>query len=288
MVRDLALTLAGGGNRALVQIGLLRRWWPRLEPRIAVVSTCSAGASMAVSLLSGREPESSAYWFGRRAGVTENVAWRQLLRGKRPTPHTPIYRDTLRYALSEGGFQRIRNLPFPLLALTARPPGWLPVPLAAIVGMSVYSIERQLRYGQLHPSAARRLGFAPVVFDLRECDAPEDVVDIVLASSATPPFTPIGRMNGISLLDGGLVDNAPAFLAERTPGVTRHLVLLTRPYPAASVGRKGIRWYLCPSEPVPISRWEYTRPDLVAATIALGAREASRREGELMEFLDDR
>jgi hypothetical protein len=47
-----------------------------------------------------------------------------------------------------------------------------------------------------------------------------------------------------------------------------------------------MRWYLAPGEPVPISRWEYTRPDLVAATIALGDREALRREGELTEFLD--
>ena len=284
MARDLGLTLAGGGNRALVQVGLLRRWWSRLEPRIAAVGTCSAGACTAVSLLSGREPETTAYWFGRRAGVERNVEWARLLRGGRPTPHTPIYRDTLRFALSGGGFERIRALPFPLLVLTAAPPRWLPGPLAAVMGMSAYSIERKLRYGQLHPALARRLGFRPVVFDLRECRDAEEVVAIVLASSATPPFTPLGRRNGTALLDGGLVDNAPAFVAEGAAEVRRHLVLLTRPYPAESVGR--IRWYLCPGEPVPVSRWDYTRPDLVAATIALGAREALRHEAQLAEFLD--
>ena len=101
MTRDIAVTFAGGGNRALVQVGLLRRWWPLLGPRVAAVSTCSAGASMAVSLLTGREREVTAYWLGRRAGVSYNVRWRRLLRGERPTPHTPIYRDTLRYALSD-------------------------------------------------------------------------------------------------------------------------------------------------------------------------------------------
>src|SRR6185295_633610 len=78
MARDVALTLAGGGNRALVQTGILRRWWPALEPRIAVLAACSAGASMAVSLLSGRELEASAYWLGRRAGVSRNVDWSLL------------------------------------------------------------------------------------------------------------------------------------------------------------------------------------------------------------------
>jgi predicted acylesterase/phospholipase RssA len=286
MARDVGLTFAGGGNRALLQVGLLRRWWPRLEPRVAAVASCSAGASMAVSLLAGREPEATAYWFGRRAGVVRNMEWGRLLRGRRPTPHTAIYRDTLRFALAEGGFERLRALPFPLLVLTAAPPRWLPGPIAAVIGISAYSLERKLRRGRLHPRAARRLGFRPVVYDLRMCAAPEDVVEIVLASSATPPFTPLGRRDGHALLDGGLVDNAPAFVAERIEAVRRHLVMLTRPYPAASVGRQGMRWYLAPGEPVPISRWEYTRPDLVAATIALGDREALRREGELTEFLD--
>jgi predicted acylesterase/phospholipase RssA len=287
MPRDLALTLAGGGNRALVQVGLLRRWWPLLEPRIAAVTACSAGASMAVSLLTGRERETTAYWLGRRAGVTRNVEWSRLFRGLRPTPHLPIYRDTLGYALRDGGLERLRALPYPVQVLTAVPPRWLPVPLAVLVGMSVYSIERQLRQGRLHPSAARRLGFAPRLFDLREAGGADEIIDLVLASSATPPFTPVGRHRGRVLLDGGLVDNAPVFPGEQVAGVRRHLVLLTRPYPAASVGRQGNRWYLCPSEPVPISRWEYTRPDLIEATIALGDRDATHHERALREFLDD-
>ena len=288
MARDIALTLAGGGNRALLQVGMLRRWWPRLEPRIAALTACSAGASMAVSILSGRELEATAYWFGRRAGVLKNVEWGRLLRRQRPTPHTPIYRDTLRYALADGGLERLRAVPFPVLVLTAAPPRWLPAPLAALVGMSAYSVERQLQFGKLHPSWGRKLGFRPVVFDLRDCPGPDQVVDIVLASSATPPFTPIGRANRRALLDGGLVDNAPAFLADGTPGIARHLVLLTRPYPGASVGWKGTRWYLCPAEPVPISRWEYTRPDQVVDTIALGSRESLRQDLDLTEFLDGR
>jgi predicted acylesterase/phospholipase RssA len=286
MARDLALTLAGGGNRSLVQVGLLRRWWPLLEPRIAAVSTCSAGASMAVSLLSGRERETTAYWLGRRAGVNRNIRWRSLLAGERPTPHTPIYRDTIRFALADGGFERLRALPFPVYVLTAVPPRWLPVSVAAVVGMSAYSIERRFRYGRLHPSSCRRLGFRPRIHDVRALTRPEEVIDLVLASSATPPFTPIGWHAGEALLDGGLVDNAPAFVADDAPGVRRHLVLLTRPYPAANVGHQGNRWYFCPSEPPPISRWEYTRPDLAMATIALGDRDAARHETSLREFLD--
>jgi predicted acylesterase/phospholipase RssA len=286
MPRDIALTLAGGGNRAFFQAGLLRHWWPRLEPRVAVIASCSAGSSMAVSLMTGREREATAFWYTRRARVTRNIEWLKLLRGQRPTPHTPVYRDTLRHSLSEGGFDRLRAAPYPVLVLTAMPPRWLPAPAAVVVGMAAYSLERKLRHGKLHPGSGRLLGFRPQVFDLRECATIDAVIDVVVASSATPPFTPLGRHNGSALLDGGLVDNAPAFVAEGVQGIRKHLVILTRPYPAESVGRKGIRWYLCPCEPVPVNRWEYTRPDQVEATIALGEREALRRDAELEAFLD--
>jgi len=280
------LTLAGGGNRAFYQLGLLGRWWNRLENRLGTVATCSAGACTAVILLSGRRDETFDYWLARRAHVTRNFQWSRLLAGRRPTPHFPIYRDTMRFALADGGLERLKAQPFPILVLVAAPPHGLPVPLAVPIGLGAYSLERWWRPGRLHPGIGRRLGFEPVVADLRDAASVEEAADLVLASSATPPFTPVGRVGGRSVLDGGMVDNAPAFVAERGGPWDRHLVLLTRPYPAASVGHRGRRWYVCPSEPVPADRWDYTRPARITATIALGERDAVRREAELERWLD--
>jgi predicted patatin/cPLA2 family phospholipase len=123
------------------------------------------------------------------------------------------------------------------------------------------------------------------VIDARTCQEPEDLVDLVLASSATPPFTAIGRHRGRRLLDGGMVDNAPAFVAEQAAGVERNLVLLTRPYPAESVGWKGSRLYLCPTEPVPINRWDYTSVERVDATVALGRLDAKRHRDSIRQLL---
>lgn len=284
---SLALTFAGGGNRAFYQVGLLERWWDRLAPHVTAVAGCSAGASMAVIWLTGRQAETHAYWLGRRAGVTRNFAWDQLLRGRRPTPHEPIYRATLRTALAEGGFERIRALPFPILILTASFPRYLPVPVATVLGMTAYSLERQLNEGTLHPRGGRRLGFAPVLVDARTCADPEELVDLVVASSATPPFTAIGRFRGQRLLDGGMVDNAPAFAAETVEGIRRNLVLLTRPYPPASIGRRDRRLYLAPTRPVPINRWDYTSRERVEATIALGREDAERHWGAVRQLLED-
>ena len=284
-MRSLGLTLAGGGNRAFWQLGMLERWWPELSPRLGSVAACSAGASMAITWLSGRQDATHRYWLGRRSQVTRNFEWGRLLTGRRPTPHEPIYRDTLRHALAEGGLERIQALPFPVLILTASFPQWMPVPVATAAGMTAYSIERQLRMGKLHPRSGRLIGFRPVIVDARTCQEPEDLVDLVLASSATPPFTAIGRHRGRRLLDGGMVDNAPAFVAEQAAGVERNMVLLTRPYPDASVGWKGSRLYLCPTEPVPINRWDYTSVDRVDATVRLGRTDAERHAGAIGKLL---
>jgi predicted patatin/cPLA2 family phospholipase len=154
-----------------------------------------------------------------------------------------------------------------------------------VVGLAAYSLEREMNRGRLHPRIGRRLGFRPVVVDARTCEDPEDLVDLVLASSATPPFTGVGRHRGVRLLDGGMVDNAPAFVADQVPGIVRNLVLLTRPYPPASLGWRQSRLYLCPTEPVPINRWDYTRLERVEATLELGRRDAERHAGSMMQFL---
>ncbi|HEX9164278.1 MAG TPA: patatin-like phospholipase family protein [Gemmatimonadales bacterium] len=288
MSRDLGLCLAGGGQRAFVQVGFLERWWPALEPRVGAISACSAGACFGVIWLTGRQPATHQYWLGRRDGITRNFHWGRLRRGGRLTPHIPIYPDTLRYALADGGFERIRALPFPFYVLAAALPPRLPVSLAVTLGMAGYSFERQLSHGKLHPKAGHRIGFTPFVLDARECADPEELVALVLASSATPPFTPLGAVRGQVLLDGGMVDNAPAYLAEGVPGVDRTLVLLTRPYPRENIGWQGRRLYLAPTEPPPISRWDYTSVERVEATLDLGRRDAERHGDLVVKLLEAR
>lgn len=284
-MRDLGLTFAGGGNRAFYQLGLMNRWRERVLPRIAAIGACSAGAFVATLILSERERETRAFFLERRRGITRNFAWEKLLSGERPTPHGPVYRDTLLHAFADGGLERVRAQPFPVLVVASAFPRRVPAALAVGVGIAAYSLEKALRKGMVHPSWGRALGFAPVVVDARECETKEELSALVLASSATPPFTPIGAFRGRALLDGGMVDNAPAFVTESHAGVRRNLVLLTRPYPAAALGRRGGRVYVAPTRAVPVERWDYTRPERLEETIAMGEREAEGHEGALEEVL---
>ncbi len=43
----------------------------------------------------------------------------------------------------------------------------------------------------------------------QDCATVEDLADLILQSSSTPPFTPVLRRNGRPVLDGGMVDNVP-------------------------------------------------------------------------------
>jgi len=51
------------------------------------------------------------------------------------------------------------------------------------------------------------------------------------------------------------------------------------------LGAQGRRFYLAPTRPVPIERWDYTRPDLLDDTIAMGEREAEHFRSALEAFL---
>lgn len=282
--RDLGLTFAGGGNRAFYQLGLLTRWRDALLPRTAAIASCSAGACVITTLLSGRRDEARRFWMQRAQGITRNFDWSRLLRGERPAPQGEIYRETLLVTFADGGLERIRQQPFPIYVLAAGFPWLLPRTVSVALGITLYSAERSVRRAP-HPRSPQLIGFTPVAVDARDCESVEELTNLILASSATPPFTPIGNFRGLRLLDGGMVDNAPAYLAERHAEVKHSIVFLSRPYHPTVLGIQRHRLYLAPTRPTPINRWDYTQPHLLDETVAMGEREADVHQPVLDRYL---
>ena len=285
-MRDVGLTLAGGGNRSFYQQALLEAWGDELWPRVAAVSCVSAGAAIATLVLSGRASLARVHWDGLRRGITKNVDLTKLLRGESIAPHGPIYRSTIVHALREDGLERVRATPFPIWISCSVPPSGWPIPIATWLGLGAYALEKRLNPRLLHPKLGVRLGFREFVFDARDCRDPEELADLVIASSSTPPFTPVGCFRGAPLLDGGLCDNVPASIVERDPAVQRNLVILTRPYPDGVTGELGKRLYLQPSAPIPIERWDYTERAGVEETLELGRADAARYRDLLCRWLE--
>lgn len=283
--RDLLLTFAGGGNRSFYQLGLLSKWSALLMPRVAAVAAVSAGACVVMTHLSGRAEPAHRFWLERARGIRRNFDWRRLLRGERAAPQGEIYEATLRVTFAEGGLERVQSQPFPIYVLAADFPWMLPRLLSVSLGIGMYSLERSVRRAP-HPVSPQWLGFRPVVVDARTCETVEELVSLILASSATPPFTPIGSFRGVRLLDGGMIDNAPASVAEqRHPDALHSVVLLSRPYHPSVTGVQGRRLYLAPTRPPPINRWDYTRPHLLQETVLMGEREAAVHQPLLEEYL---
>jgi predicted acylesterase/phospholipase RssA len=249
------------------------------------VAACSAGACVAALLLSGRERQVEEFWRRRRGHVTRNFDWRLLLAGRSPMPHGRLYRELLLHAFSDGGFTRVRSRPFPLLILATAFPGRMPAPAAALLGLFAYTIDHGRRGEKTGPPFSQRAGFRPVVFDARRCESPEELADLVIATSSTPPFTPVGRVRGRRLLDGGIINPAPSFLAEEVAGVRRSITLLTAPPHGPSAREAGRGLLIAPSRALAVRAWDFTRPDLVEAAVELGERDSELYDARLADYL---
>jgi len=274
------VVFAGGGNRCWWQAG----WWDTVAPELGlrprVITAISAGAATACMLYAHDSHETMAYYREVLAGNRRNAYWGNLLRSERVFPHYGIYRAALLSLFGEGRLARLQDAPEIRIGV-AHIPRWSGPRLAVAAGLLAYNIDKHL-LKTLHPRLGRKLGFRPEFVLAQDCAAPEALADLLLQSSSTPPFTPVLRREGRAVLDGGLVDNVPVDALDNTPGNV--LVLVTRLYPRPSrfvLERHGQRrLYLQPSQRVPVSSWDYTRPEGMMQAYALG-----RRDGEA--FLRD-
>ncbi len=266
-----AVVFAGGGCRCVWQVGFWQVVAPAigLEPR--VVGSVSAGAAMACMIFAGTV-EPTLEYFKRRTAANQRNAYPLNLLSRQPVfPHLDIYRDTVLANLDAAGMARLHAGP-DIRVLVARAPGRLGPRSAVLLGLLAYHAEK-LGPPKEHAELGRRFGFVPDVVSVRSCETPYDVAHLILQTSCTPPLTPIYRRHDRPILDGGLIDSAPV---ELVPDGMRTLVLLTKPYPPASIPAVAGRDYVQPSQPIPIHKWDYTRPDLVQATYDLGRRDGER------------
>ncbi|WP_341248222.1 patatin-like phospholipase family protein [Cupriavidus pauculus] len=268
------VVFAGGGNRCWWQAG----WWdtvaPALQLRPRVIAGISAGAATACMVYAHDSHQTMAYYRNVLADNSRNAYWGNLLRGERVFPHYGIYRNALLSLFGDNRLQKLQQAPEIRIGI-AHIPRWSGPRLAVAAGLLAYNIDKHL-LKTLHPRLGRKLGFQPEFVLAQHCRSPEDLADLLLQSASTPPFTPVLRRDGRAVLDGGLVDNVPVDALDPTPGNV--LVLVTRLYPRPrrfvieTAGQR--RLYLQPSQRVPISSWDYTRPEAMTHAYDLGRRDA--------------
>jgi predicted acylesterase/phospholipase RssA len=264
-----AVVFAGGGTRCFWQLGFWSVAAPelRLAPRVA--TAVSAGSAIACAALLGRCAETLSSFQAATARNPRNAYARNVLGDARVFPHYAMYHRAVLDVVDADELRRLQ-VACDLRILVGHPPAWLGPHLGLLLGLGCYLVAR--RAGDpVHGVLARRLGFSGEAVSVRRCRTPEELADLVLASSCTPPFTPLLRWGGRPALDGGVVDNAP--VTALPADARRVLVLLTRRHrtiPSSTAARV----YLAPSQPVPIRKWDYTSPQALGHCYDLGRRDA--------------
>jgi hypothetical protein len=276
------IVLAGGGNRCWWQAGcwhLLNEIHPQKPSRVVAIS---AGAATAC-LLYARPGQEGAQWglnyYAKAlAHITKNVDWLNLFSSKSIFPHDQLFRAALKNIIGDG-FNQLKTAPQIMIGL-AQVPRWLGPRSAVAVGLSVYNLEKYFKKS-LHPILGKKLGFKRVFVSAQSCLKLDDLVELILQSSCTPPFTPVMYRDGWAVLDGGLVDNVPIDgLLPALPGERPQeaLILLTRRYPYPDCFVKelpGLRLtYVQPRTPVLISSWDYSKYQLMPLAYEQGREDA--------------
>ena len=267
-----SVVFAGGGNRCFWQAGLWSVAAPALGFAPTVVAGVSAGATIACLLLSGGAEAALSAFERATAENPRNLYPLRPLSGESAFPHHAMYRRAILESIDDAALGRLHAGPDVRVTL-ARPPRWAGPRLAVAVGFGAYELEKALS-GPVHPVFGRRVGFRSEVISVSSCATPDALADLLIASSCTPPFTPVVVRGDRPALDGGLVDNVPVDALDAEPGPT--LVLLTRRYPADRIPTVAGRAYLQPSESIPVNKWDYTSPERIRATWDLGRRDGER------------
>ena len=264
-----SVVFAGGGNRCLWQAGFYRTLAEALDLAPVRAAAASAGAAVAAVLFAGCFDAALAHFKRATTANLRNVHFANLFNGAPIFPHAAMYRRALLEVIDARALATLHAGPDMRVPIT-RAPRWL----GARTGFAVAGLADALEHvlgPPVHARLAPWLGFHADYATVRGCRTPEALADLVLASSCTPPFTPLLLHGGRPALDGGIADNVPVAALGDAPGLT--LVLLARRY--RRLPAHASRVYAQPSADVPVSSWDYTNPAGLQAAYDLG-----RRDGE--------
>jgi len=279
-----SVVFAGGGCRAFWSLGV----WHALSddcPEIREWAGVSAGSAMAIASATGSAEEVVEEFCRRTAANARNLYPTRALRGQRMFPHEAIYRATIATMLTPDRWHTLMAAG-PVRILHAYIEPGRSVPRTVFGALMAYRRRRKL--GGVHGPETPYPGVSEEVAIAQEASAPDEVIDHVLSSSASPPVTATPRRDGRVYFDGSLVDNVPLRALSNDAQRDRVLILLTRPASPADRPDSPTRLYLAPNAPVPIHKWDYASPDRVRRTFELGLADGRHYRDRVQRFLESR
>lgn len=261
------VVFAGGGNRCFWQAGFWSAVAPALTSEPSRVTAVSAGSAIACALFAGTFERGFVKHKRAVRRNSRNLYFSNLLNSQPVFPHGSMYRSAILGSIDGPALGRLRAGP-DISIVVARSPSWASTRVALVLGALSAGFDAWNKPSP-ESAAARRLGFRPMYVPVRDCKTPDDLADLILASSCIPPLTPLASHGGIPFLDGGLVGDAP--IEHTHHGDAQTLILLTRRF--AKLPAVPNCTYVQPSEPIPVGLWDYTNDAAIQATYELGQRD---------------
>lgn len=253
------------------QVGFWQRVSPELNLRPDLVAGVSAGAAMAGMIMAGTAEVGLTLIKEATAANKKNFYMSNFLTKEPVFPHYRIYRNTVLKAIDSEALKRFKTGP-EIRVLFANPPAYLGALSGTFLGLLSYSLEKHLMH-PVHPKMGLKLGFKPAIAKLNDCNTAEEVADIIMSSSCTPPFLPIMRHQGKVTLDGGIIDNVPVSVIGNDAKNGKMLVLMSRIHRADRIPQTAERLYVQPSVTPPVSKWDYTNPAGLQSAYDLGKKD---------------
>lgn len=273
------IVFAGGGNRCLWQAG----FWEAVDAahclRPQSIAAVSAGAAVACMLMAGRMKKALESFARYTAQNKKNIYLANLVRSENIFPHENIYRRVLRDAFDSRALAKIQESA-PIHVLLGRYPSRSGTGLLTYSGLLLYELEKRI-WNPVHASLAQKIGFYSEVCLAQQCTTVEELIELIMQSSCTPPVTHRMQRSGAAVLDGGIVDNVPIVALPDQAFKERTLVLLTRCYPESMIPNKPNRIYVQPSQPIAIGKFDYTNPTGLQVAYEHGVRDGEAFCGKI-------
>lgn len=266
-----SVVFSGGGSRCMWQVGFWQSISAELKLQPEIIAGVSAGAAMAGMIAAGTADIGLTLIKEATGANKKNFYMSNFLKKEPVFPHYHIYRNTVLKAINEEALMRFKKGP-EIRVLFANPPVYLGALSGTFTGLMAYVLEKHISH-PVHPKMASKLGFRPTVVKLNDCNSAEEVADIIMCSSCTPPFLPIMRYKGKVTLDGGIIDNVPVSAIGGDEKNGKMLVLMSRIHREDRIPQIPGRLYVQPSVTPPISKWDYTSPEGLQAAYDLGRRD---------------
>lgn len=261
------IVFSGGGLRCFWQGGFMTRLARDLTYRPQRVTGVSGGALAGAAWIAGIErrllDEMCAAFETRDSNLDLFNADQDGI-----TPHQDLYCGVVNRVLDDAAARRIAEGPAFQIQIAHPPDTGMPT-LTGTALAATYEAELHI-VGSPHFNWAEKLGLTAHLVDANAAAREGKLTELVNAAAVIPPVFEPPLWNDRRVVDGGMSDQAP--MPDPNEGET--LVLLTREY--RKLPEIPERTYVWPGKETPADKIDFTDPQKLRDTWALGEKDAER------------